>query len=61
MKERQIAAGRTTLVIISHAVETDWERVQNQGIAEGATPVTAQAQELIGTGKSGERRRIKFA
>lgn len=36
------------------AVQTDWESVPIQGTAEGATPVTAQAHEPIGTGKSGE-------
>ena len=36
------------------AVQTDWESVPIQGTAEGAIPVTAQAHEPTGTGKSGE-------
>jgi hypothetical protein len=39
----------------SPAVQTDWESVPIHGTAEGAIPVTAQAHEPIGTGKSGER------
>jgi hypothetical protein len=31
--------------IMPPAVQTDWERVPTLGIAEGVTPVTAQAQE----------------
>jgi len=40
--------------ILPSAVQTDRERVPIYGTAEGATPVTAQAHEPIGTGKSGE-------
>jgi len=48
------------------AVQTDWERMPNLGIAEGATPVTAQAQEpseqanLESVGAANHRRGTRF-